>query len=77
MPTKKEDKGEIDLLVSDPQLCREFDISEMTLWRWARDPTLDFPPVIKIRKRNFRSRKQIEAFKGRLLRRAIAQRKAG
>jgi hypothetical protein len=63
-----------DQLVPDPQVCREFSISAMSLWRWDRDPVLNFPPRISIRGRNFRSRKQIEAFKQRLLRGAIAKR---
>jgi hypothetical protein len=66
--------GEPDSLVPDPQVCAEFGISSMTLWRWDRDPDLNFPARINIRGRNFRSRKQIEAFKRDMLRGAIAQR---
>jgi hypothetical protein len=66
-----------DQLVPDPVICREFCISAMTLWRWDHDPTLNFPKRISIRNRNFRSRKQIEAFKRHLVRGAIAQRAAG
>jgi len=66
--------GEPDSLVPDPQVCREFGVSAMTLWRWDRDPDLDFPARIAIGRRNYRSRKKIEKFKARLLRRAIAQR---
>ena len=68
------DDGDPDQLVPDPVICREFGISAMTLWRWDHDPTLNFPKRISIRNRNFRSRKQIEAFKRRLVRGAIAQR---
>jgi hypothetical protein len=66
--------GEPDSLVPDPQVCREFGVSAMTLWRWDRDPDLNFPARIAIGRRNYRSRKKIEKFKARLLRRAIAQR---
>ena len=69
--------GEPDELVPDPVVCREFNISAMTLWRWDRDPelaALGFPPPVTIRKRKFRVRKQLEAFKRTLLRRAIARR---
>jgi hypothetical protein len=69
-----DDGGQPDELVPDPQVCREFNVSAMTLWRWDRDPALNFPARISIRGRNFRSRKQIEAFKRRLLRGAIVQR---
>jgi len=57
--------------------CEEFNISAMTLWRWDRDPelaALGFPPPVTIRKRKFRVRKQLKAFKRTLLRRAIARR---
>jgi hypothetical protein len=63
--------------VPDPVVCREFNISAMTLWRWDRDPelaALGFPPPVTIRKRKFRIRKQLEMFKRTMLRRVIAQR---
>jgi hypothetical protein len=63
-----------DELVPDPQVCREFGITSMTLWRWDRDPELDFPPVIKIRKKNYRSRQLLEKFKRRMVTNAIAAR---
>jgi hypothetical protein len=72
-----DDAGEPDELVPDPVVCREFNISAMTLWRWDRDPdlaALGFPPPVTIRKRKFRLRKQLEAFKQTMLRRAITQR---
>ena len=61
-------------LVPDPQVWREFHITSMTLWRWTKDPTLGFPPVIRIRNRCYRRRSDIEAFKERMLRQAIAER---
>jgi hypothetical protein len=61
-------------LVPDTRVIREFGISSMTLHRWTHDPKLGFPPAIKIRNRNFRSRKQLEAFKQRMLRQSIAAR---
>lgn len=63
-----------DRLVPDPQVAREFDISLMTLWRWTHDAKLGFPPPTKIRGRNFRSRKQLEQFKQRVMRESIASR---
>ncbi|MGO9682388.1 MAG: hypothetical protein ACLPTZ_07340 [Beijerinckiaceae bacterium] len=63
-----------DELVPDPQILREFGICAMTLWRWDRDPALGFPPPIRIRGRKFRSRRQAEAFKRRLLDDAVARR---
>ena len=61
-------------LIPDPVVWAEFGISSMTGYRWTRDPTLDFPPPIKIRNRCFRSRRLLEAFKARMLRKAIRER---
>ena len=64
-----------DKLIPDPVVCAEFGVTPMTLWRWTRDPELNFPPAIAIRNRNFRSRRQLEAFKERMLTVAIRQRR--
>jgi len=69
--------SDIDHLVPDPAFIKEFGVTLMTLWRWDRDPrmiALGLPPPIKIRKRNHRSRKQVEIFKANLLKRALAER---
>jgi len=56
-----------DELVTEAQARAEFGgVTAMTFWRWDRDPRMlemGWPPVIKIGKRNFRSRKDIERFK--------------
>jgi len=60
-----------DDLVSDATIMRELDnLSRMALWRWSRDPALKFPRLIKIRNRNYRSRREFEAFKKRMFARA-------
>ena len=64
-----------DNLIPDPVVCAEFGVTAMTLWRWTRDTELNFPPAIAIRNRNFRSRRQLEAFKAQMLRKAIRQRR--
>jgi hypothetical protein len=56
-----------DHLVPDPVIAKEFSVTLMTLWRWSRDQDLCFPPAIKIRGKNFRSRQAIELFKSRVL----------
>ena len=69
-----------DELVPDPQVWAELGISSMTLWRWDHDPklaALGFPPPIKIRTRNFRSRRRLEKFKSNLLKNAVARQKGG
>ena len=58
----------------DPIVAREFNITLMSLWRWDRDKALGFPKAVKIRERNFRSRREIEAFKERMFRRALRER---
>jgi hypothetical protein len=72
-PSDEDPDNVPDELVPDPQVQREFGISKMTLHRWTNDPRLRFPPKVKIRERNFRSRKQIETFKARVLRQALKQ----
>lgn len=63
-----------DHLVPDPQVWKELGISSMTGWRWTHDPELGFPGPVKIRNRNFRSRRALEDFKARMLRQSIASR---
>jgi predicted DNA-binding transcriptional regulator AlpA len=64
-----------DQLVSDPAVAMEFGgVSLMTLYRWTNDATLGFPPPVKIRTKNFRSRRALEEFKTRMMRNAIGQR---
>lgn len=65
-----------DQLVPDPVVQKELGITAMTLWRWEHDPALQFPPKIKIRERNYRSRNELEAFKTRLIANAAAQTRA-
>jgi hypothetical protein len=68
----------IDELVPDPQVRKELGgISDMTTWRWDRDPkmaALGWPPVERIRSRKFRSRKLLEQFKANLFRQALEAR---
>jgi hypothetical protein len=62
-----------DELVPDTAVIREFDITSMTLWRWDNDIELGFPSKIKIRRRNYRSRRALEEFKARMLRLSIEE----
>ncbi len=69
----------IDNLIPDPMVAREFNVSLMTLWRWDRDAqkvALGWPPKVKIGDRNFRHRSLLEDFKRGLLHRALAEREA-
>jgi len=61
----------IDQLVPDPVVAKECGTSLMGLWRWDRDlklRELGWQPPIKIRGRNYRSRRALEAFKAALMR---------
>jgi hypothetical protein len=71
--------SEIDSLVPDPKVAKEFHTTLMTLWRWDHDAkkvALGWPPKVQIGRRNYRHRSQIEAFKSNLLQRALAEREA-
>jgi len=68
---------EFDTLVPDPRFAEEMGITLMTVWRHDRDPemtALGWPPPIRINKRKFRSRRQVEALKAALIKRAIEER---
>jgi len=74
-PRQIEAQSTPDHLVPDPIVAKEFGgVSLMTLYRWTMDPTLGFPPPIKIRNKNFRSRRAVEDFKARMTRAAVSQR---
>jgi predicted DNA-binding transcriptional regulator AlpA len=67
-----------DQLVPDPIVAEEFGgITLMTLYRWTNDPKLGFPPPIKIRSKNFRSRRALEDFKARMMRSAVSEHEQG
>ena len=65
-------------LMSSKAIRTEFGgISAMTLWRWQQDEALRFPkPTGVIRGRNFWDADEIEAFRERMTRDAIAKRAA-
>jgi hypothetical protein len=69
--------SEVDNLVPDPVVAREFHVSLMAIWRWDHDPTkaaLGWPPKVQLGKRNYRHRSELEKFKQNLLKRALAAR---
>ena len=51
-----------DTLVPDPQVRSLFGVTSMTLYRWTNDPDLGFPQPIRIRSRNYRSRRALDAW---------------
>lgn len=63
-----------DQLVPDPAVAKEFSRCLMTLHRWTKDKKLEFPSPVKIRNKNYRSRRALEEFKERMTREAITKR---
>jgi predicted DNA-binding transcriptional regulator AlpA len=49
-------------LLPDPKVCERYDVTPMTLWRWDRDPDLNFPKPIRIRTRKYRDARELDAF---------------
>ena len=74
MRSKTHQMRDADEFVPDPQVQKEFNVTSMTLFRWDRDPDLGFPPKIKIRDKNYRSRRQLEKFKADLIAKAMSER---
>jgi hypothetical protein len=67
-----------DSFVPDSVVARELGVTLMTVWRYDHDPEMDklgWPARVQIRKRNSRSRNQLEKFKAAMLRRAMADRR--
>jgi predicted DNA-binding transcriptional regulator AlpA len=74
-PTTSPEQADQDMLVRDRAVAKEFgDVSLMTLYRWTNDDSLGFPPPVKIRNKNFRSRRALEDFKARMMLDAINHR---
>jgi hypothetical protein len=71
--SNKATKEADDELVPDTVVVKEFGITSMSLFRWEHDPTLGFPAKIKIRRRNYRSRRALEEFRQRVIGMAIKQ----
>jgi predicted DNA-binding transcriptional regulator AlpA len=49
-------------LIPDPRVANRYGVSQMTLWRWDRDPELNFPKPIRIRGRKYRNAEELDAF---------------
>jgi hypothetical protein len=71
------DPDNVDTFVADPDAALELGVSLVTMWRYDHSAELvdaGWPPKIQIRKRNYRSRHQLEQFKRTMLKKAIADR---
>jgi predicted DNA-binding transcriptional regulator AlpA len=40
--------------LTGPQVCSRYSITDMTLWRWLKDPTIGFPqPMMRVKDRRY------------------------
>ena len=72
-----DESEEYDEFVPDTTVAKELNVSFMTLHRWTHRPEIGFPPAIKIngvQGRNYRSRKQLEQWKKKMLTAATQER---
>lgn len=49
-------------LLPDPQVCKRYGVTPMTLWRWDQNPRLEFPDAIRINGRKYRDEAQLEVW---------------
>ena len=55
----------MDEFYTAPDLLRRYSISNVTLWRWLRDPQLGFPNPTVINRRRYFRRAEISAWETR------------
>jgi predicted DNA-binding transcriptional regulator AlpA len=58
-------------LIADSAIVRYLGVSRMTIARWENDPDLRFPKCIKIKTRNYRSVRDLLAWRAHLARKAV------
>ena len=40
--------------LTGPQVCSRYSITDMSLWRWLKDPTIGFPqPTMRVKDRRY------------------------
>jgi predicted DNA-binding transcriptional regulator AlpA len=49
-------------LLPDSVVCRRYGVSSMTVWRWDRDPALNFPKPFRIKGRKYRDSGELDEF---------------
>jgi hypothetical protein len=52
--------------------ARYGNISDMSLWRWVRSPTMGFPAPIRINRIKFWDEAELDAFDARVVQREVA-----
>jgi predicted DNA-binding transcriptional regulator AlpA len=73
MPKQQARESEPDVYLTSRQVCERYgDMHEQTLWRWGRDPKLEFPSPLKIKGRNLWSERALIVWERRRARRDAA-----
>ena len=52
-------------LLPDRKVAERYGVCRRTLFRWDRNPTLGFPPPVRINNRKYRSVAELDAFDAR------------
>ena len=52
-------------LIPDHVVAKRYGVHATTIWRWDRDPDLNFPKPIRIRGRKYRSAAALDEFDSR------------
>jgi hypothetical protein len=49
-------------LLPEAKVRERYGVSSMTLWRWDRNSSLNFPPALRINNRKYRDSAKLDAF---------------
>jgi predicted DNA-binding transcriptional regulator AlpA len=49
-------------LLPEAKVRERYGVSSMTLYRWDRNPSLNFPPPLRINNRKYRDASELDAF---------------
>jgi predicted DNA-binding transcriptional regulator AlpA len=49
-------------LIPDPEVCKRYGVHSSTLYNWDKDPALNFPKPVRIRKRKHRDEDALDAW---------------
>lgn len=48
------DDNKVHRYFTGPQVCQRYAVSDMSIWRWLKDPTVNFPkPALVVRGRRY------------------------
>jgi predicted DNA-binding transcriptional regulator AlpA len=76
-PTRRLPENSDNLLTTAQLRTRLGGVSEMTIWRYERDPKLGFPKPLRIKRRKYWRVRDIETFEARLAGDTVEQTEPG